>query len=103
MVALAERLYGKGYNLKIYDQSVREASLIGSNLEFITTRFDHLWKLMQSSAKEVIKRSSVIVLGNRDLRFVEAISRIESDQHVIDLVRMTPERRREQNYAGICW
>ena len=103
LVTLAERLYGKGYNLSIYDQSVSEASLIGSNLEYISSRFHHLWRLMKENARDVVDGSSVIVLGNRDVTFADAVADIGPDQHVIDLVRVAPDRRSGPNYAGICW
>ena len=42
LVELAERLFGKGYDLRIYDANVTLSRLIGANREYIESRLPHL-------------------------------------------------------------
>ncbi len=41
-VGLAERLFGKGYDLKIFDANVNYSKLMGSNLSYIQRHIPHL-------------------------------------------------------------
>ena len=41
-VLLAEKLLGKGYELRIYDRSVQVATLMGSNRAYIDREIPHL-------------------------------------------------------------
>ncbi|MGA9423707.1 MAG: UDP binding domain-containing protein, partial [Terracidiphilus sp.] len=52
-VELAERLLGKGYQLKICDPNVSLANVTGSNREYIEKMIPHLSKLLVSSAEEL--------------------------------------------------
>ena len=47
LVTLAEKLIGKGYDLKIYDPDVQTAELIGANKEYIERELPHIERLMQ--------------------------------------------------------
>lgn len=52
-VELAERLLGKGYDLKIYDPNVIAARLTGANKEYIDQVIPHLSRLLVSSLDEL--------------------------------------------------
>ena len=71
MVMLAERLIGKGLDLKIYDRNVREAGLIGANRAYVETHIPHIWGLMKGSVEEVVQGSEVLVLANRSEEFAD--------------------------------
>jgi GDP-mannose 6-dehydrogenase len=60
-VELAERLLGKGYELKIYDPNVDAARLTGGNKEYIDSVIPHLSRLLVSSLEE---------LGNTELLLI---------------------------------
>ena len=65
MVILAEALLGKGYELRIYDQNVSLARLVGANKDYIDQQIPHLSSLLCESIDEVIDHSEVIVVGNQ--------------------------------------
>jgi GDP-mannose 6-dehydrogenase len=48
-VELAERLLGKGYELKIYDPNVIAARLTGANKQYIDSVIPHLSRLLVPS------------------------------------------------------
>jgi len=104
MVTLAEMLIGKGLSLKIYDKNVSMARLVGANKQYIEQTIAHLSSLMVGSMDDLIDQSDVIVIGNQDPEFVEAVGRVRDDQIVIDLVhlRLTAAQT-PHGYRGLCW
>ena len=52
-VELAERLLGKGYELRIYDPNVIAARLTGANKEYINGVIPHLSRLLVPSLDEI--------------------------------------------------
>jgi GDP-mannose 6-dehydrogenase len=104
MVALVERLIGKGVQLAIYDREVSDARLIGSNREFIEREVPHIWELMRPTIDDVLASSEVIVIGNATSELHGIEQRLTPGQKVIDLVRAMPARRSDgTTYEGICW
>ena len=103
MVALAERLIGKGLELRIFDTEVSQAALIGANRAFIEGQIPHIWSLFGDDLADVVEDAEVLVLGNRsdELAAVETL-RTDS-QIVIDLARVLPDRVSGDWYRGICW
>ncbi len=60
---LAERLLGKGHDLKIYDPNVSLAKVTGANKQFINEAIPHLSKLLAGSLAELID-CEVMVVGH---------------------------------------
>lgn len=103
MVALAERLIGKGIDLRIFDRNVAEAGLIGANLAYIEAHIPHIWNLMKESVEEVVRDSEVLVLANKSDDFAGVETLRTSGQTVIDLARAMPGHTSNEWYRGICW
>ncbi|WP_439816098.1 nucleotide sugar dehydrogenase [Zavarzinia sp. CC-PAN008] len=103
LLELAERLHGKGYDLRIFDPNVRYAFLQGANLQYVRSHLPHLSALMVDRAEDILSHAETVVIGNRDPRFAPAIDGLRPDQTVVDLVRHDPARRSGGNYQGICW
>jgi GDP-mannose 6-dehydrogenase len=104
-VELIETMLGKGFNVKIFDESVSLARLMGANKEYIEREIPHISSLMCSSAKELIHHSDVIIVGNYVEGFREALlAEARVDQVVVDLVRISTENTKiGGEYYGICW
>lgn len=102
-VEMIERLLGKGYDIKIYDENVNIASLVGANKDFIFNRIPHISKLMVDSISKVIDHSEVIILGNNAPEFSKILDLVTDDQIVVDLVRAVGNLKSRDNYHGICW
>ena len=104
IVILAEQLLGKGLSLCIYDKNVSLAKLVGANKEYIEQQIPHLSSLLCDTIEDVIDRSEVIVVGNQSPEFADALTRTQSDQIVIDLVRVPIcGSLLHSDYRGICW
>ena len=61
LVELAERLLGKGHELKIYDPNVSLAKVTGANKQFIDEAIPHLSKLLAGSLAELLDCELLVV------------------------------------------
>jgi GDP-mannose 6-dehydrogenase len=105
MVELAERLIGKGFNVKIYDATVVLSRLTGANRTYIRQQLPHIGDLLTDDVDAVLDHGDVLIAGSPEPRVVEAIARAGSDRLIIDLVRLpnAGELRGTPNYQGIGW
>jgi GDP-mannose 6-dehydrogenase len=63
-VLLAERLLGKGFDLRIYDRYVQVARLMGSNRAYIEREIPHLERLMVADPAEALEGGGIAVIGH---------------------------------------
>jgi GDP-mannose 6-dehydrogenase len=104
MVYLVETLLGKGYDIKIYDENVSLAWLVGANKEYIDQVIPHIASLMCTSLEELVSHAEVLVIGNHSPSFAQVIERSFNGHHVIDLVRISGHQDNVgEGYEGICW
>jgi GDP-mannose 6-dehydrogenase len=104
LVTLAERLLGKGFQLSIYDPSVKLSRLLGKNKEYIEREIPHLDRLLSETAEATLQDASVIVIGHADAETRKAIVSNAQGRRIIDLsgyaeLRDIPSAQ----YEGICW
>jgi GDP-mannose 6-dehydrogenase len=104
LVELAERLIGKGYDLRIYDANVALSRLIGANRDYISSRVPHLSDLLTNSASDVLEHAEVCVVGHADPAVLTALD-AAGDRTIIDLVRLpdADARRANPGYVGLGW
>ncbi|MBC8088326.1 MAG: UDP-glucose/GDP-mannose dehydrogenase family protein [Phycisphaerae bacterium] len=104
LVALVERLIGRGFEVRVYDRYVREAKITGANRTFIEKEIPHIWTLMAESADEVVDSCDVLVLGTDIARSVVLSDVRIRDKAIVDLVRVR-DRVVESapGYRGITW
>ena len=89
VIEVIERLIGKGYDLRIYDQNVNLASLVGANRDFILNRIPHISRLMVDSIDAVLHHGRTVVIGNMDPAFRSVPDRLRDDHVLVDLVHLT--------------
>ncbi|MFG1705612.1 nucleotide sugar dehydrogenase [Nonomuraea sp. M3C6] len=104
LVELAERLLGKGYDLRIYDENVTLSRLMGANRQYIEQRLPHLGDLLTTSVDDVLAHADVCVIGSREPAVLDAVERAGT-RTIIDLVRLpdAAERRATPGYVGLAW
>ncbi|MEV6963568.1 nucleotide sugar dehydrogenase [Hamadaea sp. NPDC051192] len=104
LVELAERLVGKGYELRIYDANVALSRLMGANREYIDRHLPHLGELLCDSADDVLDFAEVCVVGFADPALSPVLDRA-GDRPIIDLVRLpdAETRRAHPGYVGLGW
>ncbi|HET8619831.1 MAG TPA: nucleotide sugar dehydrogenase [Acidimicrobiales bacterium] len=104
LVALAERLLGRGFELMIHDSQVAVSRLLGANRAYVDQRIPHLSKLMASSAREVVDHAEVVVVGTADPDGIAELGGADG-RIIVDLVRFpgSEEYEGDGRYVGVCW
>jgi GDP-mannose 6-dehydrogenase len=104
LVEFAERLVGKGYDLKIYDHAVSVSRLIGANREYMMQHLPHLADLLVDSAEEALDHAEICVVGAATPEAIEALARSDG-RYIVDLVRLPGSSGRGSGgeYVGVAW
>jgi GDP-mannose 6-dehydrogenase len=103
LVALAERLLGKGFDLVIFDRFVKISRLLGKNKEFIEREIPHLERLLAESPEDALENAEVIVIGHADAEARAAIVAKAKGRRIVDLSGYAELREAGADYEGICW
>ena len=102
IVDVIEVLYGKGYDVRIYDRNVRLSQLTGTNADFIHAKLPHLHQVISDDLDAVCSASDVLVITNKEKEFADLPERYP-DKCIVDLVRQFKELDYAGNYEGISW
>jgi GDP-mannose 6-dehydrogenase len=102
-VELAERLVGKGFDLKIHDPTVAPARLVGANRRFVEERLPHLSALLVDDPDELLEHARVLVIGNETPEALRAAAQ-SCGRWIVDLVRIPgAPASGDDRYLGIAW
>jgi len=104
LVALAETLIGKGYDLRIYDPAVSVSRLVGANREYIVEHLPHLSELLVDDLHTVLAHAEVCIVGAAYPSSIAALAEHDG-RFIVDLVRLpdAAARRGEEQYVGVAW
>ncbi len=103
MVALAETLLGRGYEVRIYDPGLNLSLLIGSNEVEIRRRMPHLASLLKENVTEVIEGSDIIVASQKCCPVEDLKSLAREGQWLIDVNGWRELKDLAWAYEGLCW
>ena len=101
-VLLAERLLGKGYDLRIYDRFVQVATLMGSNRAYIDREIPHLERLMVVSPAVALADTKIAIIGHIAPEDRSALLASLAGHVIIDLAGLS-DLRGLPGYEGLCW
>ncbi|MDE2197563.1 MAG: UDP-glucose/GDP-mannose dehydrogenase family protein [Rhodospirillales bacterium] len=103
-VVLAEKLLGKGYDLRIFDRSVQVARLVGSNRVYIDREIPHIERLMVDDVAVALAESRIVVVGHVGAEDRAPLCKSLSDHIVFDLAGIDELAAQSGIvYQGICW
>ena len=103
MVAVAETLLGRGYQLSVYDPSLNLSRLIGANEAEIQRRMPHLAQLLKPTAEEVVAGSDIIVASQKCVPVDTLRTIAKTGQSVIDVNGWRELESLSWSYEGLCW
>jgi GDP-mannose 6-dehydrogenase len=102
-VELAERLLGKGFDVRIYDPIINPDRLVGANRRHVEARLPHLNKLLVCTPEQALADSPVVVVSTTSEAVTTAL-RDAAPEHVIDLSgRLGDEIEQLSGYSGVGW
>ncbi len=102
-VELAERLIGKGFDVRIYDPIVNPERLMGSNLRYIESRLPHLRRVLYATPREALEGSEAALVATSDRSALDEL-RAAPPSWILDLHgRLGAEIERLPGYEGIGW
>ena len=103
-VILAERLLGRGYDLRIFDRSVEVARLTGSNRAFIEREIPHLERLLCPEPAAALDGAGLAILGHVGASDRPALLQALDGHTVLDLAGIAEVRDHPGiKYQGLCW
>lgn len=101
MVAVSERLIGKGFELGIFDPYVTLAKLTGVNKQYIQHEIPHISSLLSPDLNAVCNGAEVLIVA---AKLQEGQSLTLRDDHIVfDLVRAVDATDVPGEYHGLCW
>jgi GDP-mannose 6-dehydrogenase len=103
LVELLERLLGKGFDIRVFDENVIISRLRGGNRAFIEQRLPHIAQLLVTDAQEAIESAQAVIIGTNDPAFVAAIESTGEPKVIFDLVRLFKNPPARHSYHGVCW
>lgn len=103
LVVLAERLIGKGFDIRIHDSYVKLSQLLGKNREFIEREIPHLDRLLVAQPLDALREAELVVVGHADAATRALIVAHAEGKHIIDLAGHADLRAPGVSYEGICW
>ena len=102
-VELAERLVGKGFDVRIYDPAVNPARLIGANRRHVESKLPHLRRLLKREPGAALNGADVAVVSSTDPA-VRAALLAAPPCRLLDLSgRLGNEVESLPGYEGIGW
>jgi GDP-mannose 6-dehydrogenase len=102
-VEVAERLIGKGFDVRIYDPVVNPDRLIGANRRHVESKLPHLGRLLTHEPGAALRGAAVAIVSSNDQAVLDALL-TTPPRHLIDLTgRLGPEVESLPGYEGLGW
>lgn len=102
-VELAERLIGKGYNLRIYDSIVNPERLVGANKRHVESKLPHLRRVLTGDPLAALRGADLALVSSNDGAVVDALLS-SPPPRMIDLSgRLGAAVEALPGYEGVGW
>jgi GDP-mannose 6-dehydrogenase len=102
-VELAERLVGKGFEVRIYDQVVNPARLVGANRRYVESKLPHLGRLLTHEPADALRGADTAVVSTGEPAVLEALTACPPSR-LIDLSgQLGSAVESLPGYEGIGW
>ncbi|HEX7056888.1 MAG TPA: UDP-glucose/GDP-mannose dehydrogenase family protein [Bacilli bacterium] len=102
-IKLIKKLLGEGIRVKIYDRSVYQARLMGTNLAYIRKNLPHFEELLVATPRLALEETEMAVITYNDPEFSRVLSEAPDHFSVYDLAGIFNEPPRGVKYSGIAW
>lgn len=104
IVDVLEKLLGKGFDVKIYDESVNISRLVGKNRDFLLQRIPFIVRFLADDPAEVMAHAEVVVVVNKEPAFKRLLEKAGPSKIILDLVNYEFRGRKSRaGYRGVSW
>jgi GDP-mannose 6-dehydrogenase len=102
-VELAERLIGKGLDVRIYDPVVNPTRLVGANRRHVESKLPHLGRLLAREPADALRGADVAIVSSSDRAVLDALV-ASPPRHLVDLCGwLGSEVESLPGYEGLSW
>jgi GDP-mannose 6-dehydrogenase len=102
-VDLAERLIGKGFDVRIYDPIINPERLLGANLRYVEERLPHLRRLLTATPREAMAGADIAIVATSDEAVLSELFAAPPPR-ILDLSgRLGRQIEEIAGYEGIGW
>jgi GDP-mannose 6-dehydrogenase len=102
-VELAERLIGKGFQVRIYDPVVNPVRLVGANRRHVESKLPHLERLLADEPGQALHGADIGIVSSSDQAILDALLS-SPPPHLIDLSgRLGRDVESLPGYEGLSW
>jgi GDP-mannose 6-dehydrogenase len=102
-VELAERLIGKGYNLRIYDSIVNPSRLVGANRRHVESKLPHLRRVLTDDPVQALSGADLALVSSNDSAVVEALMTCPPPRTIDLSGRLGADVEALPGYEGVGW
>lgn len=102
-VKLIKKLIGEGSEVKIYDRSVNQAKLLGTNLSYIRANLPHFEDMLTATPEEAMESADAAIVAYSDKEFSAALQSAKPGLFVLDLAGLYKQPPGGMAYYGIAW
>ncbi|MEM9451350.1 MAG: nucleotide sugar dehydrogenase [Cyanobacteria bacterium P01_E01_bin.6] len=102
-VLMVKQLIGEGCEIKIYDQAVHQAWLVGTNLEYIQRNIPHFEALLVPDVMDAIQGAELVIVTHATPEFRNVLLSLDKKTKVLDLAGVLTESTEELDCYGITW
>jgi GDP-mannose 6-dehydrogenase len=102
-VELAERLIGKGLDVRIYDPVVNPTRLVGANRRHVELKLPHLGRLLAREPADALRGADVAIVSSGDRAVLDALV-ASPPRHLVDLCGwLGSDVESLPGYEGLSW
>jgi GDP-mannose 6-dehydrogenase len=102
-VELAERLIGKGFDVRIYDPIINPDRLVGANRRHVEAKLPHLNRLLARSPEEALAGAEAVIVASSEPAVLRAVA-AAAPLMVLDLHgRLGEDIEQLPGYEGVGW
>lgn len=103
MVLLVKQLLGEGIGVRVHDERVHQAKLLGTNLDYIRSHIPHFERLVFGELADVAPWGDALVVGHSTGAYRSAVVMYAGTRPVVDLVGLYDSAPPDINLHGIAW
>jgi GDP-mannose 6-dehydrogenase len=100
---LVERLLGKGYEVRLHDDSVLLPRLVGANREHLLRTLPHVAAYLVDDLDEALAGADLVIVAQGNPAYAGIVDQLTSEQQVLDLVGVARRSQGEPQYRGFLW